>query len=683
MDGTFTAKSSEPFGNNFKEVRSGSAMKLKTRMILFISLLIAFAVMATTGPALYQFSDSLTLVNFKNSQQGVEGLRNELEKQKHEAMKGAVILAQNSDIRKALVAREASLLLMGVTPIAEKLELDFVTITDEKGTVLVRSYDNKRGDSIAGQSLVHKALQGTPQSMIEPGKTAKMTAQAGAPLKNEQGQIIGTVIAGYNVTRDSFVDRIKHMYGTDVTMFLGDERIASTLIKDGKRVVGTKLNAEIADTVLKKGEKFSARADILGMDYFTSYMPLVGSDDKIIGVLFAGESTASVIDERNRLVLMVALIALATIAIGAAFALLIARHIVRPIHEVLEHVQEVSAGNLAVKEIDVTSGDEIGELGGAINTMTESLRRLIRQVEDAGEHINASSEELTAGAERAADAANQIAASITTVAAGSERQAEAIADADSIVVQLSAGIQQVAANAGAVSGQAAQSVEAAEEGRKSVDQAICQMRTIESTVTESAKVVTRLGERSYEIGQIVATITGIAEQTNLLALNAAIEAARAGEQGRGFAVVADEVRKLAEQSGEAAKQIAQMIAEIQGETDQAVQSMNNGAEEVKHGTAAVDAAGKSFADIFGAIHEISEQMREVSTVMEEMAKGSEQIVSSMQDIDKLGKESASQAQNVAAATQEQSATTEEIAAASEALAKLAEELSQSVHQFRI
>lgn len=677
------AKQYENNNNEPAETRNGRAMKLRTRMILFISLLIAFAVMATTGPALYQFSNSLTLVNFKNSQQGVEGLRSELENQKQEAMKSAVILAQNSDVRKAVAAKEASLLLMGVTPIAEKMELDFVTITDEKGTVLVRSHDNIRGDSIAGQALVEKALQGTSQSVIEPGKTAKMTAQAGAPLKNEQGQIIGTVIAGYNVTRDSFVDRIKHMYGTDVTLFLGDERIASTLIKDGKRVVGTKLNAKIADTVLKKGEKFSARADILGMDYFTSYMPMVGSDNKIIGVLFAGESTASVIDERNRLALMVTMIAIAIIALGAFCALLIARRIVRPIHEVLEHVQEVSAGNLAVKPIKITSGDEIGELSGAINTMTESLRRLIRQVEDAGEHINASSEELTAGAERAAEAANQIAASITTVAEGSERQSEAIDDADSIVVQLSAGIQQVAANAGAISGQATQSVDAAQEGRKSVDQAIHQMRTIEETVVESAQVVTRLGERSHEIGQIVAAITGIAEQTNLLALNAAIEAARAGEQGRGFAVVADEVRKLAEQSGEAAKQIAKLISEIQGETDQAVKAMNAGTQEVKQGTAAVDAAGKSFADIFTAIHEISEQMREISAVMEEMAKGSEQIVSSMQDIDKLSKESASQAQNVAAATQEQSATTQEIAAASEALAKLAEELSHSVHMFRV
>ena len=131
--------------------------------------------------------DSLTLVNLKNSQQGVAGLRSELENQKQEAVKGATILALNSDIRKAVASKESSSLRVNITPIAEKLELDFVTITDDRGTVLARSYEDRRGDSIAGQALVQKALQGISQSIIEPGKTARMMAQAGVPLKNEQG----------------------------------------------------------------------------------------------------------------------------------------------------------------------------------------------------------------------------------------------------------------------------------------------------------------------------------------------------------------------------------------------------------------------------------------------------------------------------------------------------------------
>ena len=187
MTETYTAKTSDAGRNTFNEIRSGRAMKLKARMMIFISLLIVLTVFATTGPALYQFSDSLTLINLKNSQQGVAGLRSELENQKQEAVKGATILALNSDIRKAVASKEHSSLLVNITPIAEKLELDFVTITDDRGTVLARSHDDRRGDSIAGQTLVQKALQGISQSIIEPGKTARMMAQAGVPLKNEQG----------------------------------------------------------------------------------------------------------------------------------------------------------------------------------------------------------------------------------------------------------------------------------------------------------------------------------------------------------------------------------------------------------------------------------------------------------------------------------------------------------------
>ena len=179
------------------------------------------------------------------------------------------------------------------------------------------------------------------------------------------------------------------------------------------------------------------------------------------------------------------------------------------------------------------------------------------------------------------------------------------------------------------------------------------------------------------------TIAGIAGQTNLLALNAAIEAARAGEQGRGFAVVAEEVRKLAEQSQEAAKKIAELIGEIQGDTDKAVVAMNDGTREVKTGAEVVNAAGVAFQEISGLVTQVSSQVKEISAAIQQMASGSQQIVDSVKRIDGLSKTSAGEAQSVSAATEEQLASMEEIAGSSEALSKLAQDLQAAVAKFRI
>ncbi|WP_371363682.1 methyl-accepting chemotaxis protein [Sporomusa rhizae] len=209
------------------------------------------------------------------------------------------------------------------------------------------------------------------------------------------------------------------------------------------------------------------------------------------------------------------------------------------------------------------------------------------------------------------------------------------------------------------------------------------MAQIEETVRNSAQVVAKLGERSKEIGQIVDAISGIAGQTNLLALNAAIEAARAGEQGRGFAVVAEEVRKLAEQSQEAAKKIAGLIGEIQGDTDKAVASMNDGTREVNVGADVVNAAGVAFREIIDMVSQVSSQIKEISAAIQQMASGSQQIVGSVKKIDDLSKSSAGEAQNVSAATEEQLASMEEIASASQALAQLAQDLQVAVARFRV
>lgn len=303
--------------------------------------------------------------------------------------------------------------------------------------------------------------------------------------------------------------------------------------------------------------------------------------------------------------------------------LLITRMITKPLHAMVFACKELATGDFRDKPRKFARKDEIGELSDALAEMRGNLRIVFKRVNESAEQVAASSEELTASAEKS------------------------------------------------------------KEGGNSVEKAVNQMTKIEQTVNHSAQIVTKLGERSKEIGQIVDTISGIAGQTNLLALNAAIEAARAGEQGRGFAVVAEEVRKLAEQSQGAAKEISKLISEIQGDTDRAVIAMGEGTREVEIGTEVVTAAGHAFGEIAVLVTEVSNQVKENSAAIQQMASGSQQIVSSVQEIGVLSKNAAREAQTVSAATEEQSAPVEEIASSSQSLAKMAQDLQKAVSKFMV
>ncbi|SHN65660.1 methyl-accepting chemotaxis protein [Desulfitobacterium chlororespirans] len=408
------------------------------------------------------------------------------------------------------------------------------------------------------------------------------------------------------------------------------------------------------------------------LEELADYNAQIADDEEI-----KSKSLASMV---SKLMIGITLVAV-VLAMGIGWY--IARMVANPLIQLVGTVREIAQGNLAVKKVDLISQDEAGQLAAEFNTMTDNLRVLVQNIAYTSEQVAASSEELTASAEQSASATNQIAATITDVAAGATRQEAAIDDTASIVEQMSAGVQEIAANANSVSRSAEMTANAAGQGDKAVEAAVNQMKNIEKTVAGTAQVVTQLGERSKEIGQIVEAISGIAAQTNLLALNAAIEAARAGEQGRGFAVVAEEVRKLAEQSQEAAREIAGLITEIQQETGNAVNAMHDGTREVKVGSEVVNSAGQAFKEIVNLIGEVSTQVREISAAIQQMASGSQQIVDSIRDIEHISKEASSQTQTVSAATEEQSASMEQIAASSQALAKMADELQNSVGKFRV
>lgn len=373
-----------------------------------------------------------------------------------------------------------------------------------------------------------------------------------------------------------------------------------------------------------------------------------------------------------------------SLIIAVTLGVILRRMITRPVAVLVAELNNIANGDLSKTDHKILQRqDEFGQLYSALQKSKEGIRKLINVVQLQAEQLSAASEQLNASADQSAQVANQVAISITEVASGATKQVDAVDATTTVVEQMSASIEQVEANTNFVAEKSNKTVEMAKKGGRSVEQAVSQMANVERTVNNSAQVVAKLGDRSKEIGQIVDTIAGIAGQTNLLALNAAIEAARAGEQGRGFAVVAEEVRKLAEQSQEAAKQIALLIGGIQGDTDKAVLAMSEGTREVKVGSEVVITAGQAFTEIAGLVTQVSEQVKDITTAIGQMVAGSQQIVVSVKEIDGLSKQAAGQAQTVSAATEEQSAAMEEIAASSQSLAKLAQNLQEGVSKFRV
>lgn len=368
---------------------------------------------------------------------------------------------------------------------------------------------------------------------------------------------------------------------------------------------------------------------------------------------------------------------------GIVIALVISRMISNPILMMEKIAAQIASGDLTVDDIQVKNRDEIQDLATSFNLMARNLRALIQQVGSTAEQVAASAEELTASSEQTTEATEQVAATMQEVAIGVDKQVQSVGESSQTIHEMSAGVQQIANQAHLVSNTANQASEKAWEGGQVIKTAVQQMNLINQTVKGLGDVVKGLGERSIEIGKILEVITGIAAQTNLLALNAAIEAARAGEHGRGFAVVADEVRKLAEQSAGSAQQISQLISAIQEETNKAVQSMEAATKEVEEGIGVVSTAGQSFVHIQDSVKDVTVQIQEVSSAVQQMAAGTEQMVHSMKLITEVAENSAAGTQEVSAATEEQLASMEEISSSAASLSQMAEELQNLISKFKV
>ena len=367
----------------------------------------------------------------------------------------------------------------------------------------------------------------------------------------------------------------------------------------------------------------------------------------------------------------------------AVAALTIATHISRPLNNIVRVAQAIAAGDLQKKTLTDFPNNEIGDMSYAVNQMVDDLRQIITQVTTASEQVAVASEHLSASTEQSTQLAIHIVSAVVEVTAGSTHQALEMENTATIITNMVEAVQHIAETSSAVSAKAQNAFQVASAGEGVANEAIRQMEAINQSVSCSAEVVNKLGNSSRQIGEIIHVISGIAEQTNLLALNAAIEAARAGEQGRGFAVVASEVRKLAEQSHVAATKIAKMINEVQRETNVIVQMMNSGTQETSRGIAIISQTGKSFQNIVTVVEELEQQLQIISGEATGLSASGGKIITSVDNIKQVAMQTATNTQTISTSAEEQSASMQGITSSSETLSAMSQNLQGLISKFKL
>ncbi|MFQ3573651.1 MAG: methyl-accepting chemotaxis protein [Thermodesulfovibrionales bacterium] len=347
-----------------------------------------------------------------------------------------------------------------------------------------------------------------------------------------------------------------------------------------------------------------------------------------------------------------------SLSIMTGFIILLTKGIAAPLNQCTDIAQKMSSGDLSMSyefSTKTTTKDEIGQLVSAIRGMQEKWRNIVLELKSSSDTLASASQQLSASSEQMSRGVSEQSGRASQIATSATEMSQTVID--------------IAKNTSNIASSAVETSRIAKDGEEVVSKSVNEVKAIAQTVSESAGFIGSLGERSQQIGEIVNVIKDIADQTNLLALNAAIEAARAGEQGRGFAVVADEVRKLAERTSKATSEIGSMIGAIQDEVQKAVVSMNEAIRRVDTGVEYSTNAGDALREIVRSVENLQSMVQQIASATEEMSSVSEHISGDIETI--------------ATVSNETSKSSEQITASSSDLARLATKLTELVRRFKV